>query len=132
MATYSRARLTPNAGCRNGVALAVLQGYRPGVFAKPRRPAVGLVGAAGLLVTSAAIGAPVTAISRWSYSMYLSHGSVIVCTVALLGRTHNLANASVVLLGTLATSAAVFHGFEQPILRWRDRRAPPTRAEAPS
>jgi peptidoglycan/LPS O-acetylase OafA/YrhL len=66
----------------------------------------------------------VRAIARWSYSLYLVN--LTVSTTVLSHLQFHYGNAVGILsyVGVcLAVSAAIYHGFEAPILRWRDRHA---------
>jgi peptidoglycan/LPS O-acetylase OafA/YrhL len=69
------------------------------------------------------------ATSQWSYSMYLAHIPVIgvmfkVSRVFAPEGISGLAWAVPTLAAIYATSAAVYFGFELPILKWRDRWVP--------
>jgi len=62
-------------------------------------------------------------ISLWSYSLYLCHVAVIR---VVEGRLANIAlglRGILALVATFLIAAAVYHGFEAPILRFRDRRS---------
>jgi peptidoglycan/LPS O-acetylase OafA/YrhL len=70
-------------------------------------------------------------VSLWSYSLYLCHVAVIRLVERpwrfLEGvhgwQDHPGARGIVALVATFAVAAAVYHGFEAPILRFRDRRS---------
>jgi peptidoglycan/LPS O-acetylase OafA/YrhL len=70
-----------------------------------------------------AFSVPVRAVARWSYSLYLVN--LMASTTVLshmqfhYGTTVGIASYVGV---CLAASAALYHGFEAPILRWRDSR----------
>ncbi len=70
-----------------------------------------------------AINVPVRALARWSYSMYLVNLMVSSTVLSHMqfhyGTTVGIISYVAVCLGA---SAAIYHGFEAPILRWRDRR----------
>lgn len=66
-------------------------------------------------------------LSRWSYAAYLCN--MLIMLILLDGFPNpSLPNAlwliAVFLLSTLLVSAAVYYGFEQKILNWRERRYP--------
>ncbi|TCJ17629.1 acyltransferase [Flaviaesturariibacter flavus] len=73
----------------------------------------------------APVGSVVNWISRISYSLYLWHSLLFYLAAYALSRFgagyRPLALLATWLL-TLAVATVVFYGFEQPILRWRDRR----------
>jgi len=70
-------------------------------------------------------------ISLWSYSLYLCHVAVIRVVEQQWGflhgrqilQDHPRARGILALVATFVISAAVYHGFEAPILRFRDRRS---------
>ena len=73
----------------------------------------------------ALIHAPVRALARWSYSMYLvnlmASSTVLSHMQFHYGTAAGIASYVAVCVGA---SAAIYHGFEAPILRWRDRKIP--------
>jgi peptidoglycan/LPS O-acetylase OafA/YrhL len=70
-------------------------------------------------------------ISLWSYSLYLCHVAVIRVVEREWGFLHGRqilqehpgVRGIVALGATFAIAAAIYHGFEAPILRFRDRRS---------
>lgn len=68
-------------------------------------------------------------ISLWSYSLYLCHVAVIRLVEAKLGHVGLGLRGIIALAATFAVAAAVYHGFEAPILRFRDRRSKRTKGE---
>jgi peptidoglycan/LPS O-acetylase OafA/YrhL len=70
-----------------------------------------------------AIGAPVRAVARWSYSLYLVN-LMMSSTVLSHMQFHYGTAVGIVsyVAACLGASAAVYHWFEAPILRWRDSR----------
>src|SRR5256885_1482706 len=62
-------------------------------------------------------------ISLWSYSLYLCHVAVIRVVDGKLGNVALGLRGILALAATFAVAAAVYHGFEAPILRLRDRRS---------
>jgi peptidoglycan/LPS O-acetylase OafA/YrhL len=72
-----------------------------------------------------AVEAPVRAMARWSYSMYLLN--LMLSSTVLSHMQFHYGTAVGVLSyasACVAGSAALYHGFEAPLLRWRDRRFP--------
>ena len=70
-----------------------------------------------------AINAPVRAVARWSYSMYLVN--LIMSSVVLSHMQLHYGTAVGIVSyvgGCVAASAAIYHFLEAPILRWRDSR----------
>ena len=70
-----------------------------------------------------AIHAPVRALARWSYSMYLVN--LMISSVVLSHMQFHYGTVVGILSyagACVAASAAIYHGFEAPILRWRDSR----------
>lgn len=66
----------------------------------------------------------ITRISLWSYSLYLSHIAVIMVVEKHLGKWPLHLRGIVALVGAFAVSAFVYHAFEAPIMRLRDRIRP--------
>jgi peptidoglycan/LPS O-acetylase OafA/YrhL len=64
----------------------------------------------------------ITRISLWSYSLYLSHLAVMMVVEKHLGHWPLHLRGMVALGGAFAVSALVYHAFEAPILRLRDRK----------
>jgi peptidoglycan/LPS O-acetylase OafA/YrhL len=79
------------------------------------------------------IATPVRAIARWSYSMYLvnlmASSTVLSHMQFHYGSAIGIASYVAVCIGA---SAAIYHGFEAPILRWRDTRASLSRNPTPA
>jgi peptidoglycan/LPS O-acetylase OafA/YrhL len=81
------------------------------------------------------IAVPVRRIAQWSYSLYLVNlmlsGTVLSHMQFHYGTAVGITSY---VAACLATSAAIYYGFEAPILRWRDRRlflaAPETSSSA--
>jgi len=73
-----------------------------------------------------AINAGIGALARWSYSMYLVNlmmSSTVLSHMQFhYGTAVGIASYVAACVGV---SAAIYHGFEAPILRWRDRRIYP-------
>jgi peptidoglycan/LPS O-acetylase OafA/YrhL len=69
-----------------------------------------------------AVSAPVRAVARWSYSLYLVN-LMMSSTVLSHMQFHYGTIVGLVsyIAACLGTSAAIYHFFEAPILRWRDR-----------
>jgi peptidoglycan/LPS O-acetylase OafA/YrhL len=67
--------------------------------------------------------AATSALARWSYSMYLVN-LILSATVLSHMQFHygTLVGIASYVGACMGASAAVYHGFEAPILRWRDRR----------
>lgn len=69
-----------------------------------------------------------TRVALWSYAIYLVHMLVLRPMLAWLPARPSLPDVAihaVIYLGlTLLLAAALYHGFERPVLRWRDRRVP--------
>lgn len=63
----------------------------------------------------------ITRVSLWSYSLYLSHIAVIMVVEKHLARWPLQVRGIVAIVGAFAVSALVYHAFEAPILRLRDR-----------
>jgi peptidoglycan/LPS O-acetylase OafA/YrhL len=87
---------------------------------------------------SPALNVPVRAVARWSYSMYLVN-LMLSGTVLSHMQFHYGTWVGIVSYASacILASAAIYHGFEAPILRWRDAhvrlgRGPGRRARAPS
>ena len=68
--------------------------------------------------------------SLWSYSLYLCHVAVIRVVEGRLGNVALGLRGIMALAATFVVAAAVYHGFEAPILRFRDRRSKRAGAEA--
>ena len=70
----------------------------------------------------ALVHAPVNAVARWSYSLYLVN---LMASSTVLSHMQFHYGTTVGILSYVAAclgaSAAIYHGFEAPILRWRDR-----------
>jgi peptidoglycan/LPS O-acetylase OafA/YrhL len=62
-------------------------------------------------------------ISLWSYSLYLCHVAVIRVIEGKFGNIALGLRGILALVATFVVAAAVYHGFEAPILRFRDRRS---------
>jgi peptidoglycan/LPS O-acetylase OafA/YrhL len=74
----------------------------------------------------------ITRISLWSYSLYLSHLAVIIVVERKLSHWPLHLRGIVAIVGAFAVSALVYHAFEAPILRLRDRIRPrPARSAVP-
>jgi peptidoglycan/LPS O-acetylase OafA/YrhL len=76
------------------------------------------------------VHAPVRALARWSYSMYLVN--LMMSSVALSHMQFHYGTAVGIASyvgGCVLASAAIYHWFEAPILRWRDSRISLGRAE---
>lgn len=70
-----------------------------------------------------AINAPIQALARWSYSMYLVN--LMISSTVLSHMQFHYGSAVGVLsyvAACVGSSAAIYHWFEAPILRWRDSR----------
>ena len=70
-----------------------------------------------------AINAPIRSLARWSYSLYLVN--LMISTTVLSHMQFHYGNAVGIVsyvAACLGTSAAIYHFFEAPILRWRDSR----------
>jgi peptidoglycan/LPS O-acetylase OafA/YrhL len=80
-----------------------------------------------------AINGAVGAVARWSYSMYLVN-LILSATVLSHMQFHHGTAAGILSYAAacLGASAALYHGFEAPLLRWRDRRIPMARSRASS
>lgn len=69
-----------------------------------------------------------TRLALWSYAIYLVHMLVLRPMLAWLPERASIAavglQAVLYLALTLLLAAALYHGFERPVLRWRDRRVP--------
>jgi peptidoglycan/LPS O-acetylase OafA/YrhL len=66
----------------------------------------------------------VRALARWSYSLYLVNLTVSTTVLSHLQFHYGTAVGILGYVGVcLAVSALLYHGFEAPILRWRDRHA---------
>jgi peptidoglycan/LPS O-acetylase OafA/YrhL len=76
-----------------------------------------------------AVHGAVRALARWSYSMYLLN-LMVSTTVLSHMQFHYGTAAGILSYASVCTagSAALYHGFEAPLLRWRDRRFPMARA----
>ena len=74
-------------------------------------------------IGSRLIAVPIRLIAQWSYSLYLVNlmlsGTVLSHMQFHYGTTVGIASYVV---ACLVTSAAIYYGFEAPILRWRDSR----------
>jgi peptidoglycan/LPS O-acetylase OafA/YrhL len=72
-----------------------------------------------------AVNAPVRALARWSYSMYLLNLMLSSTVLSHMQFHYGTAVGILSYAGAcVAASAALYYGFEAPILRWRDRRFP--------
>jgi peptidoglycan/LPS O-acetylase OafA/YrhL len=70
-----------------------------------------------------AINAPISALARWSYSMYLVNLMISSTVLSHMQFHYGTAVGIISYVGAcVVASAAIYHGFEAPILRWRDRR----------
>jgi peptidoglycan/LPS O-acetylase OafA/YrhL len=69
------------------------------------------------------VATPVRRLAQWSYSLYLVN-LMLSSTVLSHMQFHYGTAVGIIsyVAACLATSAAVYYGFEAPILRWRDRR----------
>jgi peptidoglycan/LPS O-acetylase OafA/YrhL len=69
-----------------------------------------------------------TRLALWSYAIYLVHMLVLRPMLAWLPERASIAAVGLqtvlYLALTLLLAAALYHGFEGPVLRWRDRRVP--------
>lgn len=70
-----------------------------------------------------ALNSSVSAVARWSYSMYLVN--LMISSTVLSHVQFHYGNAAGIIAYSVAcicASAAIYHWFEAPILRWRDSR----------
>jgi peptidoglycan/LPS O-acetylase OafA/YrhL len=119
-----------------GLALCLLNIYLPkslsGFYAKTFSFCVTSLGAALLLAQADAIkqarfpwlGRIITHISKISYSMYLTNLLVAQLLAVYFPLETNGQQAGAYLIfwsGTILISTLLYYGFEQPILKWRDR-----------
>jgi len=145
LAAVALSRLHPAQWARSriaaaGAGVAVLAGSflymglgdpEHSVFARTLLPLVISLGCAFLLpwastctsLAGRAISAPVRAVARWSYSLYLVN-LMMSSTVLSHMQFHYGTAVGIVsyVAACLGASAAIYHWFEAPILRWRDSR----------
>lgn len=120
-----------------GITICLVNIYIPkslsGFYAKTFSFCVTSLGGALLLAKADSIknarfpllGKVVTHISKISYSMYLTNLLVLqLISVSIPLQTAGQQVMGYILfwIGTIALSTLIYYGFEQPILKWRDRK----------